>query len=136
VHSFKRIKKANNWDDDLALDHLKCNLRGIAGDWLRRYEKVATNSAKPSKNRSPSSSSSSTSQTSSSSSSSDSDKKSSRKNKKYKTAKKNKKGNSRLVQLEQKIAALHIPQNMIPPAPARNLFRHPSMPINHNLYIM
>jgi hypothetical protein len=47
VHSFKRIKKANNWDDDLAMDHLKCSLRGIAGDWLRRYEKVAANAAKP-----------------------------------------------------------------------------------------
>jgi hypothetical protein len=47
VHSFKQIKKANNWDDNLAVDHLKCNLRGIAGDWLRRYEKVATNAVKP-----------------------------------------------------------------------------------------
>jgi hypothetical protein len=34
VHTFKRIKKANNWDDDLALDHLKCSLQGIAGDYF------------------------------------------------------------------------------------------------------
>jgi hypothetical protein len=46
IYTFQRIKKANNWTDDLALDYLKCNLRGYASDWLRRYEKIAANVAK------------------------------------------------------------------------------------------
>jgi hypothetical protein len=46
LNTFQRIKKANNWTDDLALDYLKCNLRGYASDWLRRYEDIAANAAK------------------------------------------------------------------------------------------
>lgn len=46
IHTFTRIKKVNGWDDELALNYLKCNLRGYAGDWLRRYEESAANAAK------------------------------------------------------------------------------------------
>lgn len=46
IHTFTRIKKANGWPDDLALDYLKCNLRGLTSDWLRRYENIPANAAK------------------------------------------------------------------------------------------
>jgi hypothetical protein len=41
-----RIRNANNWDDDLALGHLKCNLRGYAANWLCRHESIQANTTK------------------------------------------------------------------------------------------
>jgi hypothetical protein len=46
TNTFQRIKNANNWDDELALDHLKCSLRGYAANWLCRYESIQANTTK------------------------------------------------------------------------------------------
>jgi hypothetical protein len=46
IRILQGIKRAYIWDDELALHHLKCNLRGYAAKWLRRYENIQANATK------------------------------------------------------------------------------------------